>query len=141
MPVLDWTLPRKKSSLPKLYEIDVISMTDQDSFSTTMPPEKAQHGTLRKIKSLNNLLDDEVSNYCNGISKSGSGEISKPELIPSTEARGLQPNLNGSAELWPDQIAQRGAKKPTGKFIVSGFSTLSRRAGGGITIDNNMCTT
>ena len=111
-------------------------MTDQDSFSTAMPPEKAQHGTLRKIKSLNNLLDDEVGNYSNGISKSGSGEISKPEF-PS-EARGLQPNLNGSAELWPDQIAQRGAKKPTGKFTVSGFSTLSRRAGGGITY---MCTT
>ena len=124
MPVLDWTLPRKKSSSPKLYKIDVISMTDQDSFASAMP-EKSKHGTLRKIKSLNDLLDND--DHSSGVSKSSSAEISKPEM-PPTEAQ----LHNGSAELWPDQLAQRGAKKPTGKFIVSGFSTLSRRAGGGI---------
>ena len=134
MPVLDWTLPRKKISLPKLYKVDVISMTDQDSFAAVVP-EKSKHGTLRKIKSLNDLLDDDADNYSSGVSRSGSGEISRPET-PSTEAARLS---NGSAELWPDQLAQRGAKKPTGKFIVSGFSTLSRRAGGGKAVAITTC--
>lgn len=129
MPVLDWSLPRKKSSLPKFYKIDVISMTDQDSFAAAMP-EKPSHGTLRKIKSLNDLLDSDVDNRSSGIANSNSGEICKPLEVVPTET--LRPNdQTGSTELWSDHLSQRGAKRSTGQFIVSGFSTLSRRAGGG----------
>ena len=123
MPVLDWSLPRKKSSLPKLYNIDVISMTDQDSFAA-VTPDRPKHGTLRKIKSLNDLLDNDVDNQSGGIFNSGSGDISKPEVSPTERSDQV-------TELWSDQLAQRGSKRSTGQLITSGFSTLSRRAGGG----------
>ena len=148
MSVLDWTLPRKKKS--KLYKIDVISMTDEDSFAAAVPERpRGAYGTLRKIKSLNDLLENDVDDHSN-ISKSASGEIDKPSAGSSTETQQLmirfdqddhdevtsQPRQsmagqNESTERWVDQLRQRGDKKPTGQFIVSGFSTLSRRAGGG----------
>ena len=151
MPVLDWTLPRKKNNLSKFYKIDVISMTDQDSFAPTVPAAErpgwpTAHGTLRKVKSLNDLLENDVGDHHN-ISKTASGEISKPagpEVGSTTETqehlihfdqdevqRQSVADQSGSTERWADQLRQRGDKKPTGQFIVSGFSTLSRRAGGG----------
>lgn len=135
MPVYDWSFPRKKSNLEKFYKIDVISMTDQDSFAAPagIPPDQPKHGTLRKIKSLNDLLDNEVDIH-SSVSKSGSGEISKklaqPEQLVASTAEAA--DQNGSIEQWSDQLSRRGAKKPTSQFIVSGFSTLSRRAGGGV---------
>lgn len=151
MSVLDWTLSRKKKSLSKFYKIDVISMTDEDSFAAAAPERRA-YGTLRKIKSLNDLLENDVDDHSN-ISKTTSGEISKPsvgtetqqlmmrfdedddddEVTPLTSRKPRQSmaGQNGSTEGWVDQLRQRGDKKPTGQFIVSGFSTLSRRAGGG----------
>lgn len=130
MPVLDWTLPRKKSNYPKLYKIArVINMTDQDSTHLPTMPERPAYGTLRKVKSLNDLLDDEGSNQ-SSISKAGSEEFSKPSTeAPPTVAQHQPPDQTGSTEIW--QPAQRRAKKSTERFIVSGFSTLSRRAGGG----------
>ena len=152
MPVLDWTLPRKKKNLSKLYKIDVISMTDEDSFAAAVPAERPRvYGTLRKIKSLNDLLENDVGDYSN-ISKTTSGEINKPAAGPGlvgspteTETQQLLmtcdqddkrgqsavADQSGSTEPWVNQLRHRGDKKPTGQFIVSGFSTLSRRAGGG----------
>lgn len=141
MPVLDWTLPRKKK-LSKLYKIDVISMTDEDSFAAAEGPRA--YGTLRKVKSLNDLLENDVDDHPN-TSKTTSGEISKSEVGSPTETQQLmihfdqddevtsQPrqSVAESTERWVDQLRQRGDKKPTGQFIASGFSTLSRRAGGG----------
>lgn len=128
MSVLDWSLSRKKSNLSKFYKIvDVINMSEEESFALVLP-DKPVHGTLRRIKSLNDLLGDNGDNQ---PTRSGSGEIStKQPDVPSTTTQPVQPA--NQTEQWSDQLSQRGAKKPTGKFIVSGFSTLSRRAGGGM---------
>ena len=148
MPILDWTLPRKKKE-SKVYKIDVIDMSEQDSFAAVASerPQTHRHGTLRKIKSLNDLLEGDVGDRCN-ISKSASGEISKPAEPDASYAETQELSIDFDSDQdqdepqykvqrqpitdgWSDRLRQRGDKKPPGKFIVSGFSTLSRRAGGG----------
>ena len=150
MPILDWSLRRKKKNLSKVYKVDVIDMAEEDSrfaavASAERPPGHA-HSTLRKIKSLNDLLENDVDVQCK-ISKSASGEISKPAGPDAlhTEIQELSMDIDSDQEEhqsedklqrqpvtdgWSDRLRQRGDKS-TGKFIVSGFSTLSRRAGGG----------
>jgi len=130
MPVLDWSLSRKKSNFYKI--VDVINMSGEDSFASvpqrSAVPERPAHNALRRIKSLNDLLNDDDDD--NQPARSGSGSINITKQSDVSTAAKLQ--SANQTEHWSDELTQRGAKKPTGKFIVSGFSTLSRRAGGGM---------
>lgn len=127
MPVLDWTLPRRRKQggggSTKVYKVDVISMTEDDSF--TEMPTRPGYGTLRKIKSLNDLLEEEGADSDNESIKDDS-EPSKQQQKPELEQK-QSPTSNN----WTANYLSQRSKKPVERMIVSGFSTLSRRAGGG----------
>ena len=131
MPVLDWTLSRRRKGAggsTKFYKVDVINMTEDDSFAE-MPTTRSGYGTLRKIKSLNDLLEEEADSD-NESAKSDSEPRSKQQQEPDSLS-GVKQEQETSSKNWTNYLTQR-SKKPVERMIVSGFSTLSRRAGGGM---------
>jgi len=129
MPVLDWTLSRRRKGTggsTKVYKVDVISMTEDEAFSEM--PTRSGHGTLRKIKSLNDLLEESADSD----NESTKGELEQGEQQQEPELEEKQNKLEtNSSKDWTNYLTQK-SKKPVERMIVSGFSTLSRRAGGGI---------
>ena len=106
-------------------------MTEQDSFVVPIGEKSAHGGNLRKAKSLNDLLSDDNENKSSVSHKTDSPETISNPPSPQPDAAAVECSQTRCSEYWADQLTQRGDKKSTGKFIVSGFSTLSRRAGGG----------
>jgi len=138
MPVLDWTVSRRRKGTggsTKVYKVDVISMTEDDTFAEV--PTRPDHGTLRKIKSLNDLLEEGAESD----NESTKSDFEQSELQQEPEVEEKETN---SSKDWTNYLTQR-SKKPVERMVVSGFSTLSRRAGGGsytpiIYIKPNACT-
>lgn len=133
MPVLDWTLSRRRKGTgcsAKVYKVDVISMTEDEAFGEM--PTRPGHGTLRKIKSLNDLLEKGADSD----NESTKGELEQGEQQQEPELEEKQKLETNSSKDWKNYLTQR-SKKPVERMIVSGFSTLSRRAGGGTIYTNN----